>query len=196
MGANEIVYFERPGPENTAAVAAAVARRCRELGIRHVVAASCTGATALELHKALEGSGATLIAVAEHAGYAGGDAPSIGEAERRELERRGIKTLVASHALSGVARSISKKFGGVTPVELIAHVLRLFGTEGVKVAVEVAVMAADAGLLPTDSEAIAVGGTAEGADTALVLRPAHMNNFFDLEVRELICKPRQRERAE
>ena len=59
-------------------------------------------------------------------------------------------------------------------------------------AVEVAVMAADAGLAPTDREIIAVGGTGRGADTALVLRAAHMNSFFDLEIREIICKPRQR----
>ena len=28
--------------------------------------------------------------------------------------------------------------------------------------------------------------------TTLVLKPAHMNNFFDLEIREIIAKPRQR----
>jgi hypothetical protein len=70
--------------------------------------------------------------------------------------------------------------------------LRQFGGEGLKVAVEVAVMAADAGLIPTDREVIAVGGTGRGADTAIVLKAAHMNNFFDLEVREIIAKPRQR----
>ena len=31
-----------------------------------------------------------------------------------------------------------------------------------------------------------------GGDTALVLRSAHMNNFFDLEIREILAKPRQR----
>jgi hypothetical protein len=77
-------------------------------------------------------------------------------------------------------------------VEIIAETLKRFGTEGVKVAVEVAVMAADAGLVPTDREIIAVGGTGGGADTALVMKAAHMNNFFDLEVREIIAKPRQR----
>ena len=100
--------------------------------------------------------------------------------------------LVCSHALSGVGRSITGKFGGVSHVEVIAHTLRLFGTDGIKVAVEVAVMAADAGLVPTDREIIACGGTAGGADTAIVLKAAHMNNFFDLEIREIIAKPRQR----
>ena len=77
-------------------------------------------------------------------------------------------------------------------MEIIAHTLRLFGGEGIKVAVEVSVMAADAGLIPTNREIIAVGGSGAGADSAIVLKAAHMNNFFDLEIREIIAKPRQR----
>ena len=50
-------------------------------------------------------------------------------------------------------------------------------------------MAADAGLVRTDEDIISVGGTSQGADTALVIRPANSFNFFDLKVRELICKP-------
>ena len=51
-------------------------------------------------------------------------------------------------------------------------------------------MAADAGLLPTDKEVIAIGGTAKGVDTAVVLKPAHMGNFFDLKINEIIAMPR------
>ncbi len=192
MSVREIIYFDHPGEQNTEAVVEAVAKRRRELAIQHVVVASCSGATALKFHEALQGTGTTLVSVAEHAGYDGGDAPSISPEAKRELEGKGVAVLIASHALSGVERSVSTKFGGVSAVEIIAHTLRRFGTEGIKVAVEVAVMAADAGLVPTDREIIAVGGSGSGADTALVLKAAHMNNFFDLEIREIIAKPRQR----
>jgi hypothetical protein len=37
---------------------------------------------------------------------------------------------------------------------------------------------------------ISMGGTSGGADTALVLRAANVNNFFDVKVREVIAKPR------
>jgi hypothetical protein len=134
----------------------------------------------------------TLISVSEHAGFGGGDEPSMKPERRKELEEKGVHVLVCAHALSGVGRSITKRFGGVSHVEIIAHTLRLFGTEGLKVAVEVAVMAADAGLVPTDREIVAVGGSSRGADTAIVLRAAHMNSFFDLEIREILAKPRQR----
>jgi len=59
-----------------------------------------------------------------------------------------------------------------------------------KVAIEISIMAADAGLLSTAEEVIAIGGTARGADTAIVLKPAHAHDVFSLRVQEVICKPR------
>jgi hypothetical protein len=58
------------------------------------------------------------------------------------------------------------------------------------VAVEIAVMAADAGAL-SGEDIVAIGGSGRGADTALIIKPAHQNNFFDLKIREVICKPRE-----
>lgn len=192
MMTKEIVYFARAGAGNTEGVIQAVQQRAKELRIVHVVIASDSGETTLKFWEALRGTGMKLISVCEHAGYGGGDETSISEEARKELESKEIKVLVASHALSGVSRSIAKKFGGITPVEVIAQTLRLFGGEGIKVAVEISVMAADAGLIPTNQEIIAVGGSGSGADSAIVLKAAHMNNFFDLEIREIIVKPRQR----
>ncbi len=192
MAAKEIIYFEKAGKENTAEVIKAVKERARELGIKHIVVASTSGETGAKFWGALKGTGVTLISVASHAGARGGDALSVSQEKRKELEDQGVKVLLCSHALSGVERSISEKFGGISRVEIIAHVLRRFGCDGLKVAVEVAVMAADAGLVPTDREIIAVGGTKGGSDCAIVLKAAHMNNFFDLEIREFIAKPRQR----
>ena len=192
MATKEILYFERGGSQNNDGVIQAVQKRARELGIEHVVIASDTGETALKFWKAFQGMGMKLISVAEHAGYDGGDESSIDGDQRKELESRGIKVLVSAHALSGVGRSITKKFGGISHVEIIAYTLRLLGCEGIKVAVEISVMAADAGVIPTNREVIAVGGSGGGADSAIVLKAAHMNNFFDLEIREIIAKPRQR----
>jgi len=51
-------------------------------------------------------------------------------------------------------------------------------------------MAADAGLARTDEEVIAIGGTDHGADTAIVVTPVNTHHFFNLRVREILCKPR------
>ena len=192
MTAKEIIYLNRPGSKNTAAVVTAVKKRAEELGISHVVVASNSGETSLKFHEALKEMGTTIVSVTEHAGFNGGDNVFLSEEKKKELENIGIKILMCSHALSGIERSISKKFGGLSHVEIIAYTLRQFGGEGIKVAVEISIMAADAGLVPTNKEIIAVGGTSKGADTAVVLKSAHMNNFFDLEIREIIAKPRQR----
>ena len=56
-------------------------------------------------------------------------------------------------------------------------------------AVEVAVMAADAGAL-SGNDIVSIGGSGSGADAALILKPAHQNNFSDMRVREIVCKPR------
>jgi uncharacterized protein len=192
MTAKEIVYFDGPGRQNTMEVVQAVSKRAQELGIEHVVVASNSGQTALKFREGLQGTKIELVCVSSHAGSSGGDEIRLNEDTKKEMENKGIKTLICSHALSGVGRSITGKFGGTSRVEIIAHILRLFGSDGIKVAVEISIMAADAGLIPTDREIIAAGGTRGGADAAIVLKAAHMNNFFDLEIREIIAKPRQR----
>jgi hypothetical protein len=50
-------------------------------------------------------------------------------------------------------------------------------------------MAADAGMISSKQDVVAVGGQSRGADTALVLRPAHQNSFLDLKIKEVICFP-------
>lgn len=193
MTVKATTYFDKPGPANTAAVIQAAKVRCEELGIRHLVVASTTGKTALQAMEAFAGTGVGLVCVGEHTGmYGGGDKQRLAPDARQILQAHGVPVFIGSHALSGVGRSVTNKFGGISHTEIIAYTLRQWGGEGVKVAVEIAVMAADAGLIPTDQEIVALGGTGRGADTAVVLKAAHMNTFFDLEIRELIAKPRQR----
>ena len=71
----------------------------------------------------------------------------------------------------------------------MAHTLRLLG-QGFKVCVEIAIMAMDAGQVPANREIIAIGGTARGADTAIIITPAHSQDFFATDVKEIICLPR------
>lgn len=185
MSAKEISYFSKPGKANTNAVIDAVKTAVAETGVRHVVVASTSGATALAFAKAL-GKKAQVIAVTYHAGWHGGDVVAIKPEARRELENAGVKVVICSHALSGISRSVSRQFGGPNYPELIAATFKMLG-EGMKVAVEVSVMAADSGMVPTDQNIIAVGGTGTGCDTAVLLRTAHQNSFFTLRVREIIA---------
>jgi hypothetical protein len=180
------MYFDKPGQVNTDETLKSAAKRSKELGINEVVVASSSGETAYKAMKAFEGCRLTVVTY--HCGFKEPFKNKMAESVRVELEDRGVRVIAGIHALSGLERSIAKKHSGSYPVLLIADTLRLFG-QGTKVAVEVAVMAADAGAL-SGEDIISIGGSSRGADAALVLKPAHQNNFFDLRVREIICKPK------
>jgi hypothetical protein len=183
----KIEYFENPGIENTDKLIELVKERSAELSINDLVVASVSGESALKVASALPD--ANITSITHHAGFRKGDELELDPEHFKELQNKGIPVYAGTHSLSGVGRGISNKFGGVTPVEVIAATLRLF-SQGVKVCVEISIMAADAGLIPTDKEIIALGGTAKGLDSALVLKSAHMSNFFELRVREIIAMSR------
>lgn len=180
------MYFEKPGKENTEKTLELAAEKGRELGIGELVLASTTGSTA---YRALEiCNGFKITAVTYHCGFREPFRMVMPEDVRTDLEKEGVKVVAATHALSGVERSIAKKYTGSYPVLLIADTLRLFG-QGVKVAVEISIMAADAGAL-TGKDIVSVGGTAKGADSAIILKPACQSDLFELKIREIVCKPR------
>ncbi len=187
MGMDRLLtHFEEPGSINTRQTLELACDRGRELGIKEAVVASTTGDTAYKALEVLKGF--KLIAVTYHCGFKQPFEKAMKEDVRKDLEEEGIKVIEATHALSGVERAIAKKYSGSYPALLMAETLRLFG-QGTKVGVEIAIMAADGGAL-SGKDVITIGGTGRGADTALVVKPAHQSNVFDLRIREIICKPR------
>ena len=180
-------YFTNPGPANTGAVLEAAGRRAKDLTIGRVVVASCTGQTAFAARKIFAPS-ARIIAVTHVTGFAEPNVQELSEEDRRALQEQGVEVLTCAHAFGGVGRGVRNKVGTYQIDEIMAFTLRTFG-QGTKVAVEIALMAADAGLIRTDEDVIAVGGTGKGADSALVLRPATSSHIFDLKVKEVLCKP-------
>jgi len=180
------MYFEKPGKSNTEKTLELAFARGNELGIDEVVLATSKGDTA---YKALDiFSSFKITAVTYHCGFKEPFKSVMPHGVRTDLEQKGVNVISATHALSGVERSLYNKFSGAYPVLIIADTLRLFG-QGTKVAVEVAIMAADAGAL-TGQDIVSIGGTARGADAALILKPANQSNLFDMRIREIICKPR------
>jgi len=180
------VYFQNPGPENTAAVLDIAKRRAQERGINTIVVASNTGDTAVQAVNAMKGI--RIIAVSHVAGFREPNKQEFTEENRQALEARGGTVLTAAHTFSGVSRALRSKMGTVSLGDIIANTLRIFG-QGTKVCCEIALMTADAGLVRTDEEIICLGGSAQGVDTAIVLNPVNSNDFFDLKVKEILCKP-------
>jgi hypothetical protein len=186
---NKIIYFSRAGKQNTKKTLTLALNRAKELKIKDIILASSKGYTARMILKH-DLTGLNVVCVTHHAGFEKPGKVELTAATQKFLEVRGIKVYRGTHFFSGIARAIRTKFGGLYTGEIVANTYRTLG-EGTKVCVEIAVMALDAGLIPYGKEIIAIAGTAEGADTALVLMPAHGRNFFETKILEIICKPRK-----
>ena len=182
-----VTYFPSAGPKHTDEVLRLAGERARALGLKTILVPTTTGASAVRALQLLEGF--HLVVVTHVTGFAKLGENELLEENRKKLEEAGVPILTTAHAFGGVERGIRKTLGTVGFATMLAGALRMFG-QGTKVAVEVTLMAADAGLIPIDQPVIALGGTGRGLDTALVIKPAHTSNLFDLHVQEIICKPR------
>lgn len=142
-----------------------VKKRAGELGIRDVVVASTRGFTAEKAFDAFKETDVTLTIV-------GISRDSFPRDLLGRLEEEGHNVIFS--------RETSYEYP-----DLVKTAYRRF-CEGVKVAPEIAMIAAQKGLVPTNEEVISIGKW----DTAMVIKPSTFYQFSELEIKELICKPR------
>ena len=180
------MYFEKCGKINTEETVKLAIKTAKEKGINYMVVASNEGETA----KLLKDCGINVIVVTHVNGFKQAGTQEMPEETRAELKSYGFRVYTSTHALSGAERSLSNKFGGISPIEVMAYSLRMFG-QGVKVCVEVSTMALDGGIIPYGEDIIAIGGSGRGADSAIILRPAHSSSILETKIKEIICKPRE-----
>jgi hypothetical protein len=183
-----VPYWDSAGAKLTGQTLEAAFTRAKEAGIGYLVVTSTTGRTARAALEMLP-SGLNLVVVTHHQGY---KEPGVNECDPetiRLLQEKGAGVLTTTHLLANVERAVTNKWGGLYPGGIVSATLRMFG-QGTKVCVEASVMALDAGLVPYGEDIMACGGTGRGLDTAIILRPAHSNHFFDTVIREVVAKPR------
>jgi hypothetical protein len=182
----QTTYFSQPGPANTDRTLALAHDRAQALGVRTALVATTSGATAARAVQVLQGI--DIVAVTHSTGFSAPNQQSLTTENRAAIERGGGHILTCQHALGGVNRAVRKKLDTYQLDEIIAYTLRLF-SQGIKVTAEIALMAADAGLVRTDTPVLSIGGSGRGADTAVILLPTNAQTFFDLEILEIICRP-------
>jgi hypothetical protein len=180
------VYFAETGPVNTARTLELARARAGPLGIRRVLVATTSGATGVQAVQALQGL--DLLIVTHSTGFGEPDTQELTPENRAAIEKAGVQILTCQHAFGGVGRAVRKKLDTYQIDEIMAFTLRTF-CEGIKVTAEMALMAADAGQVRTDEPVIAIAGTGSGADTAVIVKPANAQGFFDLRFLEIICMP-------
>jgi hypothetical protein len=185
-------YFDKPGgDENTARTLELAKKRADELGIKTVVVASTVGGSAAKAVGVFKGF--KVVVVTHVAGFREPNSQEFTVENRAVVEKAGALIVTTTHAFGGVHRALAQPGSRPAPSNImgdtIAMTLRTFG-QGMKVCLECAAMAADAGHLNVDEDCISIGGTGRGADTAIVIQPNYVHHFFQSRVKEIICKPR------
>jgi hypothetical protein len=158
-----IEYFSERGPDNTERVLELACRRARELGIRSIVLASTRGYTAARAVELCPDLNLIAVGIAR-------DRFPVEEAERFQERGKLIFSREIEHEYPADMQLAFRRFG-----------------QGTKVAVQIVVCAAQAGLVEEGETVIGVGGSSRGADTALVIKASW--GFSDLYISEILCKP-------
>ncbi|MFH1488041.1 MAG: pyruvate kinase alpha/beta domain-containing protein [Pseudomonadota bacterium] len=184
----KITYFEKKGSVNTDRTLEIALAACEDRKIKKIVVASSTGETALKLYEKA-GWDMEIIAVTYSAGSRFADEVEQFLKNRELMIEKGIQIVRGMHALSATERGFENKYKNkMTPLNIVSDTLRMF-SHGVKVCVEVSIMAAEAGFVTPDEDVVVIAGSGGGADTAAVLKPAYAAGMFETKFRALLCMP-------
>lgn len=177
----KIVYFDKPGKDNTEEVIRLALQRADSRGIKKIVVASTRGETAKSFSKALEGRGIGLVVVPWQYGFKDKGNP-FPEELTKGLREKGHQVHF------GTMLFHTTDFYGTDTPRAMANLLRTFG-QGIKVCVEILLMACDGGCIEAGEKVIAVAGTASGSDTAVVATAATSTRISSMRIHEIVCKP-------
>jgi len=177
----KIVYFEQPGIENTEMTLQLAAERAKARGIKKIVVASTRGEVAKLAAKLWAKSGVKMVVVPHQFGFMGMKFPLE---LVKDLEKQG-------HSVHfGTMLFHTDRLYGVDTPTIMANLLRTF-CQGMKVCVEILMMATDGGKVDVGEQVVVVSGSGRGADTAVVAVAAASTHLADLHITEIICKPLQ-----
>jgi hypothetical protein len=177
----KIVYFEKPGKKNTAEVIKLVLERAKLRNINRIVMASTRGYTAKSFLDAVEGKDINLVVVPWQFSL-----KEEGNLFSQELVKELQEKKHIVH-FGTMLFDTGDLYGTNTPMAL-ANILRVFG-QGMKVCVEITIMACDGGCIKMGEKVIVVAGTGSGADFAVVATAAPSTKITSLRINEIICKP-------
>lgn len=190
------VYFDSPGRDNTQDVIDAVKKRLQDVPVNYVIVASTTGDTAIQLSDVL-GSTVKIVSVSESALVSewGAKYPCMDPDKKKELEGRGVIVAEKVPYFFHSSPLDGGKWSTPSPEVIVRETLYAFG-QGMKVAVEVALIAVACGYIEPFQDVIAIGGSGRGSDTAILLRATFPNLIFSndankkLVIKEIIAMPR------
>lgn len=207
MAKRIVHFFENHGTENTNEVIKAVAKRAEEGDIDAIIVASISGRTAIKLAERLKERGLRINSVCVSGPpswekYPEYKFPLIREKERKKLNLLGVQ----------IIDWIEEPFKAITfrnwwekktievqqpEADLFWMTLICVGGHGLRTAVEVVFIAAEAGVIRVGEGVIGVAGTGEGADSAIVMKASRFEEAVGpdpakrLKIEEILAMPKQ-----
>ena len=181
----KIFYFQKEEDSTNKALQLAL-ETAKRFDIKSVVLASTSGNTAVQAAKMFKGSNINLFIVGHQYGMREPGKTSFTNENIELVEKLGFKVHFGTDLLTATVGALREKFGS-GPFGIIADTLRMF-CQGIKVAIEVAIMACDAGLVSSEEDVIAVAGAGKGANTVVVLQPANTYRIFQTKIKRIIAK--------
>ena len=164
-------------------------------GIKDIVVASTRGEVGVKAAEIFnDREKFNLVVVAHSTGFKEVNQQEMTEENLRKIKESGRNVLIAPMIFHNLSSAIGER-EGFSECKLVADTLRLF-SQGTKVAVEIVMMACDAGLVKSGKSVIGVAGSHMGANTALLIHSSNSLRFFDSRMREVIIKPSRPENLE
>jgi len=199
-----ISYFDRAGPVNTRKLCELVASRVRE-GVKYVVVTSTSGTTALMMADEFRDLDAKLIVFTIPPVWKDifPFVPTIREDVKKRLEAKGIRIMegvlpAIECGPNTIECSCSQKERRQIDTVAIWEILHGVGGQGLPTAVEAIFTAVKEGEVPIGAEVIGVGGTGNGADTAIVMKATPYEQMLSgpkenrFDILEIIALPRSK----
>ena len=187
----EVTYFEKSGPQNTNRALEIAKKYAEEFNIKDIVLASTTGSVAEKASQFFNPNEYNTVIIT-HAYYFinSNTRQEFPEDKLEELKKKGLKFHIGTHAMSCIERGLRIKKEAWIFVDMLAKMLGWHFSQGVKVCIEIASTAVDAGLIPDlERDIIVVAGTGRGADTVCLIKPAPTSEFKELRVKAVLAKP-------
>jgi len=177
---SETLYFDKGGPEHTGITLEVVKERALEIKPDAVIVASITGASALKAGQIFRGTGVRVVGVSLQKGVWDAKYGFLDENLAAQAREHGVEFLPDEPVVPIID----------TEKPDIANAWRML-SQGFKVAIQVASMCVDTGMIAGGAEVIATGGSGAGTDTAIVVKIRGYKDILKSNVTEIIAMPRE-----
>ena len=181
--------FDKPGADNTRSTLELAKNNADRLGLKKIIVASTSGTTIKAATDVFDPKNYEIICVTHSYGWNENTYQEFPDPLRTELEKMGVKFVSGVLAFSGVDSALLRKFQSFDFVSMFARLVRITMCDGLKVAMEIALMTCDAGFTKIGEDVIAVAGTGHGADTCCLIRSSSTRMFDLLRVKAILAKP-------